>query len=50
MNGPQLVMQAVATDVQGLVIPGAGHFAAEEAPKQMIAGLTAFLAPYRNGG
>jgi pimeloyl-ACP methyl ester carboxylesterase len=37
-------MQAVANDVQGLVIPGAGHFVAEEAPKQMIAALGAFLA------
>jgi pimeloyl-ACP methyl ester carboxylesterase len=49
MNAPQVVMQAVANDVQGLIIPGAGHFVAEEAPKQMIAALTEFLAPYRDG-
>jgi pimeloyl-ACP methyl ester carboxylesterase len=49
MNAPELVMKTVANDVQGLVIPGAGHFLAEEAPKQMIAALTEFLAPYRDG-
>jgi pimeloyl-ACP methyl ester carboxylesterase len=48
-NAPQVVMQTVATDVRGLVIPGAGHFVAEEAPKQMIAALTEFLAPHRDG-
>jgi pimeloyl-ACP methyl ester carboxylesterase len=49
MNGPQLVMKTVANDVHGLVIPGAGHFLTEEAPEQMIAALTEFLAPYRDG-
>jgi len=43
------VMQKVANDVQGLVIDGAGHFIAEEAPDAVLAGLTAFLAPYRDG-
>jgi pimeloyl-ACP methyl ester carboxylesterase len=47
MEGPGLLMKLVANDVQGLVIPGAGHFLAEEAPEQMIAALTEFLAPYR---
>jgi len=42
-------MKAVADDVRGLVIPGAGHFVAEEAPGQMLAALTEFLAPYRDG-
>jgi pimeloyl-ACP methyl ester carboxylesterase len=46
---PEAVMQTVANDVQGLVIPGAGHFVAEEAPEQVLAALTAFLAPYRDG-
>jgi hypothetical protein len=32
-----------------VVIPGAGHFVAEEAPEEMLAALTAFLAPYRDG-
>jgi pimeloyl-ACP methyl ester carboxylesterase len=47
--GPQLVMQTVASDVEGQSIPGAGHFIAEEAPKALVAALTQFLAPYRDG-
>jgi|SRR4051794_25152415 pimeloyl-ACP methyl ester carboxylesterase len=42
-------VRAVADDVQSLVIPGAGHFLAEEAPEELLAALTAFLAPYRDG-
>src|SRR3954449_3783348 len=42
-------VRAVADDVQSLVIPGTGHFLAEEAPDEMLAALTAFLAPYRDG-
>jgi pimeloyl-ACP methyl ester carboxylesterase len=38
-----------ADDVQTLAIPGSGHFVAEEAPEEMLAALTAFLAPYRDG-
>jgi len=49
MDAPELVMKTVASDVQGLIIPGAGHFLAEEDPQQMIAALTEFLAPYRDG-
>jgi pimeloyl-ACP methyl ester carboxylesterase len=41
-------MRTVADDVEGVVIPGAGHWVAEEAPEQMLAALTAFLTPYRN--
>ena len=29
------------------MIPGAGHWVAEEAPGEMLAALTAFLAPQR---
>ena len=50
MNAPELVMKIVANDVQGLEIPGAGHFIAEEAPEQVLAALAEFLAPYRNEG
>jgi hypothetical protein len=32
--------------VQSLVIPGA-HWVAEQAPEELLAALTAFLAPYR---
>ena len=42
-------LSAVAEDVQGAVIPGAGHWAAEEAPELVLAALTEFLAPYRAG-
>src|SRR3954451_23799043 len=41
--------QAVADDVQSVVIPGTGHFLAEEAPDELLAALTPFLAPYRDG-
>jgi pimeloyl-ACP methyl ester carboxylesterase len=30
-------------------MPGAGHWVAEEAPEQLLAALTTFLAPYRDG-
>src|SRR3954454_18972811 len=42
-------VRAVADDVQTLVIPGTGHFVAEESPEEMLAALTAFLVPYRDG-
>jgi hypothetical protein len=35
--------------VQSVVIPGTGHWVAEDAPDEMLAALTAFLAPYRDG-
>jgi pimeloyl-ACP methyl ester carboxylesterase len=41
-------MNLVADDVQGVIIPGRGHWVAEQAPEQLIAALTPFLAPYRN--
>ena len=40
-------MMNFASDVQTLVIPGAGHWVAEQAPEQMLEALTTFLAPYR---
>jgi pimeloyl-ACP methyl ester carboxylesterase len=45
--GPAL--QAVADDVQSVVIPGAGHFLAEESPAELLDVLNPFLAPYRDG-
>jgi pimeloyl-ACP methyl ester carboxylesterase len=42
-------MKSLATDAQSAVIPGAGHWFAEEAPQETLAALTAFLAPYRDG-
>jgi pimeloyl-ACP methyl ester carboxylesterase len=35
-----------ATHVQTLVIPAVGHWVAEQAPQEMLAALTTFLAPY----
>jgi len=40
-------LQLVANDVQSVVIADTGHFVAEEAPEEMLAALTPFLAPYR---
>jgi pimeloyl-ACP methyl ester carboxylesterase len=40
-------MKPLANDVQSAVIPGAGHWFAEEAPEETLAALNQFLAPYR---
>jgi pimeloyl-ACP methyl ester carboxylesterase len=40
-------MKPLANDVQSVVISGAGHWVAEEAPDEVVSALTAFLAPYR---
>ncbi|MEV0794860.1 alpha/beta fold hydrolase [Kribbella sp. NPDC050459] len=40
-------MESAAEDVQTLVIPGVGHWVAEQAPAQMLEALTTFLGPYR---
>jgi pimeloyl-ACP methyl ester carboxylesterase len=42
-------LKLVADDVHSLVIPGAGHFVAEEAPDEVLAALREFLGPYRDG-
>src|SRR5215470_10966093 len=42
-------MKLVADDVETLVIPGIGHWLAEQAPEELLAALTEFLAPYRDG-
>jgi pimeloyl-ACP methyl ester carboxylesterase len=36
-------MRSAAVDVQTVVIPGAGHWVAEQAPPKMLAALTEFL-------
>jgi pimeloyl-ACP methyl ester carboxylesterase len=41
-------MKPAADDVQIVVIPGVGHWVAEQAPEEMLTALTAFLAPYRD--
>lgn len=42
-------MKQLADNVQSVVVPDAGHWIAEQAPRPMLAALTAFLAPYRDG-
>jgi len=41
-------MKLVADDVQGVVLNSA-HWVAEQAPEELLAALTEFLAPYRAG-
>jgi pimeloyl-ACP methyl ester carboxylesterase len=48
-EAPAETMRLAADDVQSAVIPGAGHWLAEEAPQETLAALTSFLAPYRGG-
>jgi hypothetical protein len=40
-------MKLAADDVASVVIPGCVHHCLEEAPEEVAATLTAFLAPYR---
>ncbi len=40
-------MKLVADDLQSMIIPGSGHWVAEQGPEHLLAALTAFLAPYR---
>ena len=46
-EGAANTMKLAADDVQSVVIPGSGHYCLEEAPEEVVATLTAFLAPYR---
>jgi pimeloyl-ACP methyl ester carboxylesterase len=43
-------IKPAADDVQTVVIPDTGHWVAEQAPEEMLAALTEFLAPYREDG
>jgi len=47
-EGPADTMKLVADDVQAVVIPGCGHWVAEQAPQELLTALAAFLAPYRD--
>jgi pimeloyl-ACP methyl ester carboxylesterase len=40
-------MKLVADDVHGVVLSGAAHWVAEQAPEELLAALTEFLAPYK---
>src|SRR5262245_30524641 len=48
-EGPASTMKLVADDVQAMVIPGCGHWVAEQAPPELLTALTAFMAPSRDG-
>ncbi len=39
-------MKPLADNVKAVVIPGAGHWVAEQKPDELVAALMAFLAPY----
>jgi hypothetical protein len=41
-------VKLVADDVLTLVLPGIGHWLAEQAPEQLVATLTEFFARYRD--
>ena len=45
--GAAATMKLIADDVQTLVIPGIGHWLAEQAPDEMVTSLTEFLSPNR---
>jgi pimeloyl-ACP methyl ester carboxylesterase len=47
-EGPGSAMKLTADDVQTVVLPGAGHWVAEQAPEELLEALTAFLGPYRD--
>jgi pimeloyl-ACP methyl ester carboxylesterase len=47
-EGAGNAMKLVADDVQTVVLPGAGHWVAEQAPEALLAAVTAFLAAYRD--
>ena len=46
-DGVGKTMKLAADDVQTVVLAGSGHWVAEQAPEELLAALTAFLAPYR---
>ena len=43
-----ITMKLVADEVQSVIVPGSGHWVAEEAPDELLTALTEFLGPYRN--
>ena len=47
-EGPGNTMKLAADDLQTMVLTGSGHWVAEQAPEQLLAALTTFLAPHRD--
>jgi pimeloyl-ACP methyl ester carboxylesterase len=48
-EGVGVTMKLVADDVQSVVLSGSGHWVAEEAPDDLLAAVSPFLALYRTG-
>ena len=48
-EGAANTMRLAADDVESVIIPGCGHYCLEEAPQDVLATLTKFLASYREG-
>lgn len=48
-EGTANTMRLVADNVQTFIVPESGHWVAEEAPEKLLAAMTQFLAPYRQG-
>src|SRR5262245_7095732 len=48
-EGAAGTMRLVAENVESKIIPESGHWVAEEAPEQLLAVITPFLTPYRDG-
>jgi len=48
MEGVEATMKLVADDVHGVVLSGAAHWVAEQAPEELLAALREFLAPYKD--
>jgi pimeloyl-ACP methyl ester carboxylesterase len=46
-EGTANTMKLVADDVQTVIIPGSGHWVAEEAPEPLLSALAPFLTPYK---
>jgi pimeloyl-ACP methyl ester carboxylesterase len=47
-EGTASTMKLVADNVQTAIIPGSGHWVAEEAPGKLLEALAPFLTPYRD--
>jgi pimeloyl-ACP methyl ester carboxylesterase len=47
-DGVAAAMKLVADDVESVVLPGSGHWVAEQAPDALLDALTGFFAPYRD--
>ncbi|MEI5585471.1 MULTISPECIES: alpha/beta fold hydrolase [unclassified Agromyces] len=43
-------LTGAANDLRSAVVPGVGHWLAEQAPEQMVHIISEFLAPYKAGG